>query len=237
MEITGFDEQIGFLKNLKNQFKKNLPQTNFFKKIAQQARPNIRPSSGLFSAVKKAAQQARPNIRPSGGLFSAVKKAAQQARPNVRPSGGLFSAVKKIAQKTGKSVIVKTPSGFKKLTPKPVFNLVPTAKAKQASFIRKIVAPVKTTEISKFQNSLQAMKPAAEAKAIFNLTPSPNVVRQLDPIQRSYLKTDLPYKVISKNNFGQPTTKFIKNTPLKFNIDIDQIQPSVDSGIINYYGK
>ena len=132
---------------------------------------------------------------------------------------------------------MKTPAGFKKLTPKPAFNLVPTAKAKQASFIRKIVAPIKTTEISKFQNSLQKMKPANEAKAIFNLTPSPNIVKQLDPIQRSYLKTDLPYKVISKNNFGQPTTKFIKNTPLKFNIDIDQIQPSVDAGNKNYYGK
>jgi hypothetical protein len=96
---------------------------------------------------------------------------------------------------------------------------------------------IKKDEVSKFQNTLQSMAPAREAQAIFNLPPTPAIVKNLDAVQRSYLKTDLPYQVISPNNFGQPKTKFLKNTPLKFNIDIDQIQPPVDAGMSNYYGK
>jgi hypothetical protein len=87
------------------------------------------------------------------------------------------------------------------------------------------------------EQSLQSLPAAKAAQNIFNLPPTPAIVENLNPIQQSFLKTDLPYQFISKNNFGQPRTKFIKNTPLKFNIDIDQIQPPVDSGISDYYGK
>ena len=99
--------------------------------------------------------------------------------------------------------------------------------------------PVETVknEVKQFEQSLQSLPAAKEAQAIFNLPPTPAVVQNLNPIQRSFLKTDLPYRVLSKNNYGQPKTKFIKNTPLKFNIDIDQIQPAVVTGISNYYGK
>ena len=150
------------------------------------------------------------------------------------------------AKQTGKSVIVKTPFGAKKFTPKAntPFNLVPTAKSiKPVSNIKPKalknampMAPVKN-EVKQFEQTLQTMEPAKQAQAIFSAPVTPQLVQELNPVQRSFLKTDLPYKVLSKNNYGQPTTKVLKNTPLKFNIDIDQIQPAVDSGIIDYYGK
>ena len=237
MDITGFDEQIGFVPkinlpkiNLKNPLPKNLPQTNFLKKVAQQAKPNI----------------VQPTVKPSGGLFSAVKKAAQQARPNILqpkmqsavPATSLFKKAMDKAKQTGKSIIVNTPTGVKKLTPKPAFNLVPTAsKAPTNFFLKNTIQPIKKDEVKRFENTLQAMPATQQAKAIFNLPPTPAVVKNLNPTQRSFLKTDLPYQVISKNNSGQPTTQVIKNTPFKFNINIDQIQPPVDGGISNYYGK
>jgi hypothetical protein len=229
MEIIGFSEQIGFL----NPFKKIKKAVQTAKKTVvtkKPATPIKTTSSGVFNRLAQRAKMVKTaqvkKTVPSSSVFTNIVNRAK------------VQTALKNAKQAGKSVIVKTATGIKKLTPKPAFNLAPTAfKAKQATVIKNIVAPIKTTEISKFQSSLQAMKPANEAKAIFNLTPSPNVVKQLDPIQRSYLKTDLPYKVISKNNFGQPRTQIIKNTPLRFNIDIDQIEPSVDAGMSNYYGK
>ena len=119
--------------------------------------------------------------------------------------------------------------------------MVPTAsKSFKPSFKNATVKktmPVVKNEVRQMEQSLQSLPAAKQAQAIFNLPPTPAIVQNLNPVQRSFLKTDLPYKIISKNNFGQPTTKFLKNTPLKFNIDIDQIQPSVDAGISDYYGK
>jgi hypothetical protein len=229
MEIIGFSEQIGFF----NPFKKikkavqTAKKTVVTKKTAMPIKPT---SSGTFNRLAQRAKMMQT---------AQIKKPVLQKSfiQNIVNKAKVQTALKN-AKQAGKSVIVKTATGIKKLTPKPAFNLVPTAfKAKQSSVIKNIVTPIKTAEINRFQNALKAMKPANEARAIFNLTPSPNVVRQLDPIQRSYLKTDLPYKVISRNNFGQPRTQIIKNTPLRFNIDIDQIEPSVDAGMLNYYGK
>lgn len=158
------------------------------------------------------------------------------------------------AKQTGKPVIVKTPSRAIKFAPKTAtpfkglkpqtatpFNLVPTASKSfkpsfRAATVQKNV-PVVKNEVRQMEQSLQSLPAAKQAQAIFSLPPTPLIVQELTPVQRSFLKTDLPYKIISKNNFGQPTTKFLKNTPLKFNIDIDQIVPSVDAGINDYYGK
>lgn len=64
-------------------------------------------------------------------------------------------------------------------------------------------------------------------------TANPAVVKQLNPIARSFMPVDLPY---------QPTTaKFskmnINNTPYSLPVSVDMIVPAVDSGVQNYYGK
>ena len=172
-----------------------------------------------------------PSLKP---MMPMVKKSL--------PQSTIFKKVLDKAKQTGKSVIVKTPTGAKKFTPKGTpFNLVPTAsKSFKPSFRATTVQknmPIIKNEVRQMEQSLQKLPATKEAQAIFNLPPTPAIVQNLNPVQRSFLKTDLPYKIISKNNFGQPTTKFLKYTPLKFNIDIDQIQPSVDAGISDYYGK
>lgn len=165
-----------------------------------------------------------------------------------------FSDILSKAKASGKSIIVKTPTGIKKFTPKSIFsnmmptalkvkpfNLVPTARSFKTSNLKNKIdsknVPMLKNEVKSFENTLQNVQAAKQAKAIFNLQPTPAIVKNLSSIQRSFLKTDLPYKIISKNNFGQPKTKFLKNSPLKFDISIDQIQPSVDFGIFDYYGK
>jgi hypothetical protein len=239
MDITGFDQQIGFMPkfnlpkiNFKNPIPKNLPSTSFLKNKIQAMKPAVKPtgsapSSSLLTAVRKAkAMQVKPTgtATPKGGLLAQLNKAKVQ------------QAMQKSKQ-TGKSIIMNTPTGVKKLTPKPNFNLVPTASKAPTSFFKRAIAPIKKDEVKRFENRLQAMPATQQAKAIFNLPPTPAVVKNLNPTQRSFLKTDLPYQVISKNNFGQPTTQVIKNTPFKLNISVDQIQPPVDGGISNYYGK
>jgi hypothetical protein len=242
MDITGFNEQIG---------------VSFMPKIA-------------LSKLKSMPQMANKTMAPI------VKKTIA---PIVKkPISPIAKAIDKVklntallkAKQTGNSVIIKTPTGAKKFTPKAVtpfkglmpqtatpfkalmpktatpFNLVPTASKSltpalptnlPASLPTSLPVEAVKSEIKQMEQSLQSLPAAKQAQAIFDLPPTPAIVENLSPIQQSFLKTDLPYQVISKNNYGQPRTKFIKNTPLKFNIDIDQIQPPVDSGISNYYGK
>jgi hypothetical protein len=265
MEITGFDEQIGFLPkinlpklNFKNPLPKNLPSTSFLKNKIQAMKPAAIPNVSLTNlanrakamqvpqrtreqilqqAVEKAKQRGIVPQRTRGEILQqAVEKAKQKGIVPQRTRGEILQAMQQ-ARQTGKSIIVNTPTGVKKLTPKPAFNLAPTASKAPSSFFKRALAPIKKDEVKRFENTLQAMPASQQAKAIFNLPPTPAVVKNLTPTQRSFLKTDLPYQVISKNNFGQPTTQVIKNTPFKFNINIDQIQPPVDGGISNYYGK
>jgi hypothetical protein len=225
MDIIGFNDQIGvsFPKIALSKFKK--PMAPIVKKT-------ITP---MFK--KPMAPIVKKTITPMAKAIDKIK---------------LNTALLQ-AKQTGKPVIVKTPSRaikfapktatpFKGLMPKATpFNLVPTASKSfkpifRAATVQKNV-PVVKNEVRQMEQSLQNLPAAKQAQAIFSLAPTPVIVQELTPVQRSFLKTDLPYKIISKNNFGQPTTKFLKNTPLKFNIDIDQIVPSVDAGINDYYGK
>jgi hypothetical protein len=215
MEITGFNEQIGFLPKI------NLPKINFRNPI---------PKNFGTSFLKNKIQAMKPAVKPTASTASKSGLLAQLNKAKVQ------QAMQK-AKATGKSLIVNTPAGVKKLTPKTAFNLAPTASKAPSSFFKRALAPIKKDEVKKFENRLQAMPATQQARSIRNLNPTPAVVRNLNPTQRSFLKTDLPYQVISKNNFGQPTTQVIKNTPFKFNISVDQIQPPVDGGISNYYGK
>lgn len=227
MDITGFDQQIG--NPIVNRFAKNIIN---------------KPSGFSATALKQVAQNAKAK-----GLMPTVQKGiTAKAFDKIKLNTALLQA-----KQTGKPVIVKTPSRAIKFAPKTAtpfkglmpkakpFNLVPTASKSfkpifRAATVQKNV-PVVKNEVRQMEQSLQSLPAAKQAQAIFSLPPTPVIVQELTPVQRSFLKTDLPYKIISKNNYGQPTTKFLKNTPLKFNIDIDQIVPSVDAGINDYYGK
>jgi len=62
---------------------------------------------------------------------------------------------------------------------------------------------------------------------------NPSIVQNVSPIQRSFMPVDLPYETISKKKYGMkiPATNFAMPT------NIDLVQPPVDGGTSNYYGK
>ena len=64
-------------------------------------------------------------------------------------------------------------------------------------------------------------------------TTNPSVVKAVSPVQRSFMPVDLPYETQSnkKSVMRIPATNFAMPT------NIDLIQPPVDGGTSNYYGK
>lgn len=64
-------------------------------------------------------------------------------------------------------------------------------------------------------------------------TTNPTAVTAATPVQRSFMPVDLPYQKL------QPTSKPMKlvNTPYTLTTNINLIEPAVDPGIQNYYGK
>jgi hypothetical protein len=88
-------------------------------------------------------------------------------------------------------------------------------------------------QVIKAQANRMVNKQKPTVKKLVNAKVTPTLVRKLNTVQRSFLKTDLPYRPVS------PKPKFtkIKNTPFRYPIEIDSIQPPVDAGVRNYYGK
>jgi hypothetical protein len=62
---------------------------------------------------------------------------------------------------------------------------------------------------------------------------NPSIVQNVSPIQRSFMPVDLPYETMSKKSYAMkiPATNFAMPT------NIDLVQPPVDNGTSNYYGK
>ena len=62
---------------------------------------------------------------------------------------------------------------------------------------------------------------------------NPSIVKAVSPIQRSFMPVDLPYETMSKKRYAMkiPATNFAMPT------NIDLVQPPVDGGTSNYYGK
>lgn len=92
---------------------------------------------------------------------------------------------------------------------------------------KKVKAPVSKSPIltAKQFNNMNSKLKAAKQR--------PNQLLKLNDVDRSFLKVDLPYQKIT------PSTKFVKlkNTPLNLPININMIEPAIDSGSQNYYGK
>jgi hypothetical protein len=116
--------------------------------------------------------------------------------------------------KPGKTVAVK----------RSVINKLIEAK-KVAS--KKVMAPVSKSPIltaKQFKNINSKLRAAKQR---------PNQLLKMNDVKRSFAKVDLPFqKVTSATKFQK-----LKNTPLNLPVNINMIEPAVDSGIQNYYGK
>jgi hypothetical protein len=238
MEIIGFNEQMGgvssFLpkmiqsnvKKIVPIIKKPLAQSSFIKEAVAKAKINPAAKAKVTTALVNAQQTGKSVIIKTP--FSAKKFTPVASTPfNLVPTA---SSIFKPA-----ALPASLPTTFQPALPSSLPASLPTTF--QPALPSSLPISPANTEIRQFEQTLQTLPPAKAAQVLFNSPVTPELVQRVDPIQRSFLKTDLPYRPISKNNFGQPKTKVIKNTPLKFNIDIDQIQPAVDSGISGYYGK
>lgn len=81
--------------------------------------------------------------------------------------------------------------------------------------------------------SIQNLSPQNQITTIREVAITPQNMAQLNPIQQSFSKADLPYQPIIKK---RPRIK-LKNSPLTYSTSINMIEPSVDGGMSNYYGK
>lgn len=113
--------------------------------------------------------------------------------------------------KTSPIVTAKQYAAFKKTTPAQPIKQVPV----------KSVSPVSTLPSNATPNQ------------IFNAPVTPQLVNTLNSTQRSFLRADLPYQPVT------PKTKIvrIKNTPINLPQNINMIEPPVDGGVADYYGK
>ena len=104
----------------------------------------------------------------------------------------------------------------------------------QRAMIEKKIKARNLAQVIKAQANrlVSAKKPTA--KQLMSAKVTPTLVKSLNDVQKSFLKTDLPYRPVSP----KPKIVKIKNSPFRYPIEIDSIQPPVDAGVgVNFYGK
>ena len=157
--------------------------------------------------------------------FRPVPAKAKQALIKTMQQGKPLPAVIKKALATRAMVrrAVQAPSMVRRAVPAAsmVRRAVPTAMVRKAvptAMVRKAV-PQKSGFF-------------ANIKKLINIK-NPSIVKSVTPIQRSFMPVDLPYTTMSKKQtfLRIPATNFAMPT------NIDLIQPPVDGGTSNYYGK
>lgn len=125
-------------------------------------------------------------------------------------------------QATGKSLppAIKQAMAIKKSTPK-------------QGIFKRLTNQVKTMPVKTMPVRSMPVKSMPITAKLLTMVTNPTAVKRANPVQRSFMPVDLPYK-----NFA-PKTKRLKIPATNFSLttDIDLIQPSVDGGTSNYYGK
>jgi hypothetical protein len=183
---------------------------------------------GIFQQSLKKAATSLMSKAPTRSAMPIMTKA-----PMVKPM--VNNKLSQLAKKTiakNTPMLIKTPVGIKKLTPiTKTANLPSTSNAMKPNVV---MTPASASSIKSFEQSLQSMPASKAAKTIFNAPITPALVNTLDPVQRSFLRTDLPYNRVPTQ---KPRLTRLKNTPFVLRSDIDAIQPPVDGGTGNYYGK
>jgi hypothetical protein len=123
-------------------------------------------------------------------------------------------------------------------------TVAPRAVAPRAVAPRKITrfAPAQVLFNRNAVKPMAIVKPSGQVLPVQNKaisvsrlenTRNPKTVMAASPVQRSFMPVDLPFQIpTSKSKFVR-----IVNTPFKYPVNIDMIEPAVDAGSGNYYGK
>jgi hypothetical protein len=179
--------------------------------------------------------------------FRPVPAKAKQALIKTMQQGKPLPAVikKALANRAVIRKAVQAPSMVRKSVPAAsmVRRVVPAASMVRrvvpaASMVRKSVpAASMVRRVVPAANMVRKAVPQkgglfANIKKLIQTT-NPSVVKAVSPVQRSFMPVDLPYETMSKKQTALriPATNFAMPT------NIDLIQPPVDGGTSNYYGK
>jgi hypothetical protein len=227
---------------------------NFFNRMAQNVATAKKTmpapiKSGFFSKVAQNVATAKKTIPApnKSGFFSKVAQNVATVKkpiPATTKSGFFSKIAKNIATSKPipapvKQSLIKTMQQGKQLP----------AVIKQALAVKKMVRQsMPQMPIKKPITSVRQAMPAQVTRPINPTMPrnsvitkistllkntNPSIVQKATPIQRSYMPIDLPYQTVNQLNYGIkiPATNFALPT------DIDLVQPSVDGGTFDYYGK
>jgi hypothetical protein len=224
MEITGFDEQIGVIKKIAKAGTKINKFVN--KKTAFIPQPKV--------AIKR--------VTPTKSVV--VKKATPTK--SVAPQKSVVVKKSTLA----KAMQAKRVSPMQKVVPSKTVairksNLVKMIQAKKANTMVKPTQPSPIVTAKSFKSFTSTspskastmQRPSAPVKVFSTdgklTNVSPASFKKMDDVARSFARVDLPYQAVT------PKTKVmrVKNSPINLPININMIEPAVDAGVSDYYGK
>lgn len=219
MDITGFDQQIGVVKKIAKAAKKASKFVN--KKTAFMPQPKV-------TAIKRAVPAKR--VMPAKSVAPAKTIAVKRSMINkLVAAKKMQTTLPARSVAPAKSVAVKRSMINKLIAAKKVqapTQKSPIVTAKQFSAFKSTAKPSQPVK-----RTLQASQPVKVFSTDKRVSPAQ--LKSMDDVKRSFAKVDLPYQPVT------PPTKImrVKNSPINLPININMIEPAVDGGVNDYYGK
>jgi hypothetical protein len=220
MDIIGFDAQI----NAPRAITKLIKKATAPRPVAKAPRPVATAPKTITKLIKKATAP-RPVATAPRPVTMAPRPVATAPRPVTMAPRPVTMAPRPVAT-TPKKVFAMP----KLMAPKPVAttNI-------QKRMTAKTTSNVMATSVKANKIPLAIIKKSGRSIPVKTLTntTNANLVQQVSPVQRSYMPVDLPFQRVT------PKSKMVRiaNTPFVYPVNIDMIEPSVDNGSANYYGK
>jgi hypothetical protein len=225
-DIIGFEDQIGakFLNVVKKAVR------NPIQAATMKAKTNIATQQAKANLAKRMLQQRNTMVanRIAKGLPipSNIKNAIVKTATAGKPLPSIIKRGLEIAKQKKAIVPIALPK---------------RANLTRSQIMQKAVAVAKQKGItpqSSLKQMIQKAKVVAQQKAavpVSTLTriTNPMQVNKATPVQKSFMPVDLPYQ-----NFA-PVTKPMRIPATNYTLptNIDLVEPSVDAGTANYYGK
>lgn len=216
-DIIGFEDQIGasFARVIKRATV--LTPAGAAVTVARKATAKKQPVRIQTTKGKAMDQAIAKRIATGKPIPPAIKRAIDKRQATGKP---LPPAIKK-------AVAVKKPIAAKRSVVAPA--QVPF---KRMNVQRAQVTAKQQAVATKIVKRREATGKPIPVRALTQVT-APTAVKAATPIQRSYMPVDLPYQTIDEKTKPMriPATKFALPT------SVDLVQPPVDAGTVDYYGK
>jgi hypothetical protein len=165
-------------------------------------------------AIRPVATAPIPVATAPRPVATAPRPVTMAPRPVVTTPKKVFSMPRPIAPRP--VATAPRPKANIKMTAKTFSNVMPTSPAADRAIMQIVKQNGKSIPVSSLRKTRNA-----------------NIVEKVSPVQRSYMPVDLPYQKVT------PKSKMVRivNTPFVYPVNINMIEPAVDSGVSNYYGK